>query len=46
MKRYLQRLIASTVQQLRQTVAGLTFSRLTHATDVAVIQAQKGFNND
>ncbi|MBB1361842.1 MULTISPECIES: hypothetical protein [unclassified Shewanella] len=46
MKRYLQRLIALTAQQLRQTVVGLTISRLTHATDIAVIRAQKGFNND
>ncbi|WP_350976501.1 hypothetical protein [Shewanella sp. AC34-MNA-CIBAN-0136] len=42
MKRYLQRLIASTVQQSRQTVAGLTFSRLTHATEYSRNTGTKG----
>ncbi|MEM5503398.1 MULTISPECIES: hypothetical protein [Shewanella] len=46
MKRHIKRLIPLTAQQLRQMVVGLTVSRLTYATDIAVIQAQKGFNND
>ena len=45
MKRYIKRLIPLTAQHIK-TVVGLTVSRLTYATDIAVIQAQKGFNND